>query len=276
MRKEPLLILLGLFLSLNAVAQVNLMTYNIKYANENDGDNSWSKRKDFITNQLKFYEPDIFGVQEAVLGQLNHFTSQLNGYEFIGEGRDGGDEGEFSAILYKIGKFDVLISGTFWLAKDITKPSKGWDAAFPRICTYALFEEKGSGKKFWVFNTHFDHRGKKARRESAKLILNKIEQINTAGLPAILMGDLNLEPDTKPIQLISGELKDSRKIAKNVAFGSVGTFNGYKFHEPVTRRIDYIFVNDKVEVLKYGVLTDSKDQKYPSDHFPVLITAELE
>lgn len=275
MKKKILLVLLTLILSLDAMAQMEIMTYNIKYANENDGENSWSKRKDFITNQLKFYEPDIFGVQEAVLGQLTHFTSKLKVYDVIGEGRDGGDNGEFSAILYKTEKFDVLISGTFWLAKDVTTPSKGWDAAFPRICTYALFAEKASGKKFWVFNTHFDHRGKKARQESGKLILSKIEDINTAGLPVILMGDLNLEPETKTIQMISGKLRDSRKVAKDVVFGSEGTFNGYKFHEPVTRRIDYIFVNDKIEVLKYGVLTDSKDQKYPSDHFPVLIKAEL-
>ncbi|MCG9970773.1 endonuclease/exonuclease/phosphatase family protein [Christiangramia crocea] len=255
--------------------EMEVMTYNIKYANENDGENSWSKRKDFITNQLKFYEPDIFGVQEAVIGQLTHFIAELDGYEYIGTGRDGGDNGEFSALLYKTAKFDVLISGTFWLAKDITKPSRGWDAAYPRVCTYALFEDKESGEKFWVFNTHFDHRGKKARLESAKLILTKIAEINSAGLPAILMGDLNLEPDTRAIQLIADKLRDSRNVARNVSFGSEGTFNGYEFHEPVTRRIDYIFVNDKVEVLKYGVLTDSKDQKYPSDHFPVLIKAEL-
>ncbi|TBW28285.1 endonuclease/exonuclease/phosphatase family protein [Gramella sp. KN1008] len=273
--KKTTLLSFVIMLSLSTVAQVNLMTYNIKYANENDGENSWSKRKDFITSQLKFYEPDILGVQEAVLSQLDHFTSELDGYDYLGTGRDGGENGEFSAILYKTDKFEVLISGTFWLAKDVTKPSKGWDAAFPRICTYALFEDQGSGKKFWVFNTHFDHRGKKARLESAKLILTKMEEINTAGLPAILMGDLNLESNTKAIRLITDELRDSRKIAKKVAFGSEGTFNGYKFHEPVTRRIDYIFVNYKVEVLKYGVLTDSKDQKYPSDHFPVLIMAEL-
>lgn len=275
MKKESLLLLFALMFSLNGMAQLNLMTYNIKYANETDGENSWSKRKDFITNQLKFYEPDIFGVQEAVFDQLTHFTAELNGYDYIGTGRDGGENGEFSAILYKADKFKALISGTFWLAKDITIPAKGWDAAFPRVCTYALFEEKETGKQFWLFNTHFDHRGKKARLESAKLILTKIAEINTARLPVILMGDLNLDPDAGAIQLIADKLRDSRNVAKTVAFGSEGTFNGYKFHEPVTRRIDYIFVNDKVEVLKYGVLTDSKDQKYPSDHFPVLITAEL-
>lgn len=269
------LLLLFIFAGTTLYSQeMELMSYNIKYANENDGENSWSKRKDFITNQLQFYEPDIFGVQEAVLSQLTHFTSELEGYEFIGTGRDGEEKGEFSAILYKTGKFDVLESGTFWLAENTSEPNKGWDAAFPRVCTYALFQHKEGGNKFWVFNTHFDHMGEKARLESAKLILKKMKKINAKGLPAVLMGDLNLEPDTEAIKLINKQLKDSREIA-DICFGSEGTFNGYKFHEPVTRRIDYIFVNEDVEVLKYAVLTDSKDLRYPSDHFPVMVLISL-
>lgn len=273
--KKSIFVFLLLFVQIALYSQeMELMTYNIKYANENDGENSWSKRKDFITNQLKFYEPDIFGVQEAVLSQLEHFTAELSGYDFIGIGRDGGEKGEFSAILYKTGKFKVLKSHTFWLAEDTSKPNKGWDAAFPRICTYALFQHKESGKKFWVFNTHFDHMGEKARLESSKLILEKIKEINEKNLPALLMGDLNLEPDTEAVKLINKELNDSRKIAK-ICFGSEGTFNGYNFHEPVTRRIDYIFVNQKVKVKKYAVLTDSKQMRYPSDHFPVMVTISI-
>ena len=254
--------------------ELEVMSYNIKYANENDGENSWSNRKDFITNQLKFYEPDILGVQEAVLDQLKHFTGELAGYDFLGEGRDGGEAGEFSAILYKTEIFDILESDTFWLSEKPSKPGKGWDAAFPRVCTYALFQHKDSGEKFWIFNTHFDHRGEEARKKSTKLILEKIGKINNEELPVFLMGDFNLEPDTEEIKMISQELMDSRSIAK-IRFGSEGTFNGYEFHEPVKRRIDYIFVNDKVNVLKYGVLTDSKEMRYPSDHFPVLIRASL-
>ncbi len=254
--------------------ELEVMSYNIKYANENDGENSWSNRKDFITNQLKFYEPDILGVQEAVLDQLKYFTGELDSYKYIGEGRDGGEEGEFSAILYKTEKFEVLESDTFWLSEDTSSPGKGWDAAFPRVCTYALFQHKDSGEKFWIFNTHFDHRGNEARAESTKLILEKIEKINDEKLPAFLMGDFNLEPETEEIKAISEELRDSRNIAK-IRFGSEGTFNAYEFHEPVKRRIDYIFVNDKVNILKYAVLTDSKDMRYPSDHFPVLVKSSF-
>ncbi len=270
-------LMIGLLVQNNLQSQeLELMTYNIKYANENDGENSWSNRKDFITNQLKFYEPDIFGVQEALLPQMEHFISEMPAYKFVGVGREDGDEkGEYSAILYKSEKFRVLKNETFWLSETPEKVSTGWDAALPRICTYALFEDKESGKKFWFFNTHFDHIGVQARQESGKLILRKISEINTENLPVILTGDFNLEPQTEAIQSIKNKLGDSKEIAEKVSFGSEGTFNGYNFKEPVTRRIDYIFVNDKVQVLKYGVLTDSKEMRYPSDHFPVIIHASL-
>lgn len=256
--------------------EIKLMTYNVKYANENDGENSWSNRKEFITNQLKFYEPDIFGVQEAVQLQMDYFKDSLDGYDYIGVGReDGKQKGEYSGIFYKTARFKVLKSDTFWLSETPSAVSTGWDAALPRICTYGLFEDLESGKKFWYFNTHFDHIGVKARTNSAQLILKKIKKINTENLPVFLSGDFNLEPNAEGIKLIKITMGDSREIAETVSFGSNGTFNGYNFEEAVTRRIDYIFVNDKVKVIKYGVLSDSKEKRYPSDHFPVLINAEL-
>lgn len=256
--------------------ELSLMSYNIKYANENDGENSWSKRRGFITSQMKFYEPDIFGVQEAVKLQVDHFKDSLNGYVYVGAGReDGKQAGEYSAIFYKKDRFNLINSETFWLSETPSKVSTGWDAALPRVCTYALFEDLESEKKFWVFNTHFDHMGIEARKNSAQLILDKIATINTEDLPIFLSGDFNLEPDSQGIQLITKKLQDSKEVARLVSFGSEGTFNGYDFEEAPVRRIDYIFVNDKVKIEKYGVLTDSKMQHYPSDHFPVLVFAEL-
>jgi len=274
--RNLLLLLSILFCLTEANSQeLKLISYNIKYANENDGENSWSKRKDWITNQVQFYEPDILGVQEAVKSQLDHFVDNIDSYKVLGVGREGKDKGEFSAILYKSEKFEVLASDTFWLSETPSEMSKGWDADYNRICTYALFQNKETNAKFYVFNTHFDHIGDKARLESSKLIIQKIEKLNTDKLPVFLMGDFNLEPDTEGIAIILNSLNDSREEAK-FTFGPKGTFNGYKFSESVTRRIDYIFVNDEVKVKKYAVLSDSKDLKYPSDHFPVMIIAELE
>ncbi|PKD20412.1 endonuclease/exonuclease/phosphatase [Salegentibacter salinarum] len=255
--------------------EVELMSYNIKYANENDGENSWSKRKDHITKQIKFYEPGIFGVQEALVNQLKHFGSEMKNYKYVGVGRDDGKEaGEFSAIFYDSEEFEVLENDTFWLSETPNEISVGWDAAMERVCTYSKFKEKKSGKIFWVFNTHFDHVGEKARENSAKLIWEKISAVNKENLPVILMGDLNLEPDTSGIQFLMQQLNDSKAVSK-LDFGPDGTYNGYNFEEPVTRRIDYIFTSDNIEVKKYAVLSDSKDLKYPSDHLPVWVEVDF-
>ncbi|HKJ49478.1 MAG TPA: endonuclease/exonuclease/phosphatase family protein, partial [Christiangramia sp.] len=269
--KNRIIILLLLFMQINIYSQeMNIMTYNIKYANENDGDNSWSNRKDWITDQIKFYEPDILGVQEAVYSQIEHFTDNMTRYKFVGVGREGENKGEFSAIFYNTNRFDVINNNTFWLSETPAEISKGWDASYNRVCTYALFQNKETGEKFYVFNTHFDHMGDMARLNSAKLIIQKIKELNNQDLPVFLMGDFNLEPDSEGIKILSGFLEKSREKAE-ISFGPKGTFNGYNFNEPVTRRIDYIFSNDKVKVKKYAVLSDSKELRYPSDHFPVMI-----
>ena len=266
------LLLLFIFTGTTLCSQeVEVMSYNIKFANENDGENSWSNRKEHITNQIKFYEPEILGVQEALVSQLKHFESEIKNYKYVGVGRDDGKEaGEFSAIFYNAKEFEVLENNTFWLSETPAEISVGWDAAMERICTYAKFKDKASGKSFWVFNTHFDHVGEKARENSAKLIWEKISSLNKENLPVILMGDLNLEPQTSAIQFLSEKMNDSKTLAE-LDFGPEGTFNGYNFNEAVKRRIDYIFVSDNIEVKKYAVLSDSKDLKYPSDHLPVMV-----
>ena len=273
---KKILSTLTLLLCLTSMfSQVKLMTYNIKYANENDAENSWSYRKDWITSQIKFYEPDIFGVQEALQVQIDYFSEHMPNYKHIGVGRDDGmKKGEYSAIFYNSEKFKVLKNNTFWLNETPTKIKKGWDAALPRICTYGLFENKKTGEKFWYFNTHFDHVGVKARQESAKLIFEKITELNTQDYPVVLSGDFNLMPDTKSIQYLSEQMIDA-KGAADLVFGPEGTYNGFNFSEPVTRRIDYVFLSKNgFQVKKYAVLSDSKDLKYPSDHLPVMVELE--
>lgn len=274
MLKNLLLIIFccGAF-TFSAVGQVELMSYNVRYANENDGENSWSLRKDHITTQIKWYRPDIMGVQEAVYEQVEHFKNALENYVYVGVGRDDGKTGgEFSAIYFNTERFQALEQDTFWLSETPEKVSVGWDAALPRVCTYVKLKDITSGDIFWVFNTHFDHIGELARQESAKLIYAKIEELNPENLPLILMGDLNLEPEAESIRFLSEKLNDTKTVCKIVQEGPEGTFNGYKFDEPATRRIDYIFTSKhNVEVQSYAVLKDPIDGKYPSDHFPVLV-----
>lgn len=253
------------------------MTYNIRYGNAADGENHWNNRKEFLQGQMAFYKPDIIGIQEALHFQVHFIDSSFVNYNFVGVGRDDGKEkGEYSAIFYNKDKFKNLKQDTFWLSETPDKISVGWDAAMERICTYTLLEDKITKQKFWIFNTHFDHIGEQARIESAQLIYNKINAINVDNFPVILMGDFNLKPDSKPIVFLADKLNDAMKGSLEKPFGPTGTFNGFKFNEPVTDRIDYIFTSKKnMEVLQYAVLSDSKDCKYPSDHLPVFVRLAL-
>jgi endonuclease/exonuclease/phosphatase family metal-dependent hydrolase len=266
--------ILILFGSLNA-QELSVMTYNIKLDYPKEGENSWTNRKPFFINQLKFYEPGILGVQEAMPNQMKDMDSLLVNYNFVGVGRDDGkDAGEYSAIFYKKDQFEILKSSTFWLSQTPEKVSMGWDAVCNRVCTYALFQNKSTKKTFWVFNTHFDHIGIQARKHSANLIIQKIQELNTENLPVILMGDFNMEETHESIQYITKTLKDSKTVAKNT-FGPFGTFNNFEFHKPVTRRIDFIFLSDDITINKYAVLSDSVDCRYPSDHLPVYVVFGL-
>jgi len=266
------------FLSNTVLGQdYKMMTYNIRYDNPNDGENQWSKRKEFLSNQLLFHEPDILGIQEGLHHQVNYLDSILTKYSFIGIGRDDGKEkGEYSAIFYKTDKFQILKQSTFWLSKTPDTISVGWDASMERICTYGLFENIETNQSFWVFNTHFDHIGIEARLESSKLIVKKINELNSNNYQVVLMGDLNLEPESKPIQYLSQIMNDSKNSSLLEPFGPNGTFNDFQFDKPVIKRIDYIFTSkNNIAVKKYAVLSDSKKLKYSSDHLPVYVELDF-
>ena len=249
------------------------MTYNIRVDFGGDGENNWEFRRDFLAQQIQFYEPDFVGTQEGKAHQLNYIDSTLTHYKFIGISRDNSKTaGEFSAIFYNFEKFKLIKEATFWLSPTPETPSKGWDAAYERICTYGLFENIKTKQQFYVFNTHFDHIGETARIKSAELILEKITAINTAKLPFIVTGDFNCESNSKSYELLSNKMNDSKKISIEKPFGPSGTFSAFEFHKPVTILIDYIFTSKgNIKVQKYAVLSDSKDCKYPSDHLPVLV-----
>ncbi len=255
-------------------AQVlKVMTYNIRLDIASDGENDWNHRKDFFTSQIQFYEPDIFGVQEARPNQVIDMATAFSQYNHIGIGREGIGKGESSNIFYKKEKFRVKESNTFWLSETPNEISKGWDAAFNRVCTYALLKDLKTKQQFWVFNTHLDHIGEDARTKGIQLILSKIKQLNTKKYPVIFMGDFNSEPNEDRIITIKKVMDDCREVSIEKPFGPSGTFNSFKHNEPVTKLIDYIFIskNSNLKVKKYAVLSDSKDLRYPSDHLPVYV-----
>ena len=255
---------------------IRVMTYNIRLDVASDGINQWNNRRDFMAGQILFHEPGIMGIQEGLPHQVSWLDSVLSSYSYTGVGRDDGIyAGEYCAIFYRKDLFRLLSGSTFWLSETPEKPSLGWDAAIKRICTWAVLRHIESDNRILVMNTHFDHIGVNARNESAKLILQKIKELNPQNFPVIVMGDLNLEPESEAVQYISGYLNDSRRNSRLV-FGPEGTFNGFNHDRPVTRRIDYIYTDKKkIRVGKYAVLSDSDECRYPSDHLPVFVSRRL-
>jgi endonuclease/exonuclease/phosphatase family metal-dependent hydrolase len=252
---------------------LKIMTYNIRLDITSDGENDWTHRKDFFNAQIQFYAPDVFGVQEAKPNQVLDIATALPKYDYVGIGREGVGKGESSNIFYSKEKFKVIESNTFWLSETPDTISIGWDAAYNRVCTYALLKNKQSNKLIWIFNTHLDHVGEQAKTKGLELILSRIEKINNNKYPVILMGDFNSEPETERIIALKNKMNDTRTISKEKPFGLYGTFNGFKYNEATRPLIDYIFLSkgNDVTVNKYAVLSDAKDLKYPSDHFPVFI-----
>jgi len=249
-----------------------LISYNIRYDNDWDVENSWSLRKNRICQLLNNYNPSIFGIQEGLLNQVVFIDSALIKYDYVGVGRDDGKiKGEFCAIYFDTTRYKIRNNSTFWLSETPDVVSVGWDAALERICTYGLFEDKISGEEFWVFNTHFDHLGVIARKKSSAIILKKIKEINTQSLPVILMGDFNSIPDSDPIKILKNDLIDALQISLMNLEGPQGTFNGFDMMLPIDNRIDYIFTKN-VKVLSYRHIDDRlNNNRHISDHLPVMI-----
>lgn len=253
----------------------NVMTYNIRMNTPDDGVNAWPQRKNKVIGLFRFHQPDIFGIQEALNDQMTDLVSGLPDFDHVGVGRDDGKSlGEHMAVFYRKSRFEKLESGTFWLSQTPDKPGLGWDAVCNRTCTWLKLKDKMTKKTFYFFNTHLDHRGRTARIESAKLILNFMKEINKDGLPFILTGDFNSTKENEPIQIILKELTDSRAISETEPYGPEGTSGGFDV-KVMPRTIDYIFENDKIRVLRYAVLSDSFGLFYPSDHLPVFTELQI-
>jgi endonuclease/exonuclease/phosphatase family metal-dependent hydrolase len=228
-----------------------------------------------VAGVIRFHKADLVGVQEALLSQLRDLKFLLPGFSWCGVGRtDGKEAGEYSAIIYRDARFQLLETKTFWLSETPEiAGSKGWDAAYPRIVTWAKFRDRFTKKTFYHFNTHFDHRGERARTESATLILKKIEDI-AGSSPFVFTGDLNVKEDSSAYKTLKNgspklHLADTRYASANGHFGGDSTFSSFKELEP-GNTIDHIFVRDGTRVLEHGTLSDRWNGLWASDHLPVL------
>jgi endonuclease/exonuclease/phosphatase family metal-dependent hydrolase len=277
----PLGMILAFSLSVSSSGQgkkdtpFNIITYNIRMNTPDDGVNAWPLRKEKVAGLLKFHQADIFNVQEALPEQMDDLTTLFPEFDHVGVGRDDGvRQGEHMAVFYRKARFEKLTDGMFWLSETPDKPGLGWDAVCNRTVTWIKLKDKITKKTFYVFDTHFDHRGNKAREESSKLILKSIKEINKENLPLILTGDLNLVKNSVPVQLILKELPDAMDKTVTPHYGPAGTSGGFDV-KVLPRKIDYIFINNRVTVLRHGHLSDSFGLYYPSDHIPVLAEVRL-
>ncbi len=267
-------------------ASIRVMTFNIRLPNPGDGIFYWDERRPHVASMIQFHQVDLLGVQEAHRRQLDEMVADMPEYEWFGVCRTDGSthpnpDGEFSAILYRKDRFERLDGNTFWLSETPDVPgSKGWDAALPRIVTWAKFKDKQTGKIFFHFNTHFDHIGEVARLESAKLILQKIKTI-AGEMPVVLTGDFNsFETDAPYLALIDPSsayhVTDAITISKMPHHGPLATFAGnFQISGMIEHRIDYIFVRNKIDVLRHGILSDSWNGNLASDHLPVIAEIKI-
>ena len=274
--KKLLLLALIIVASFQLSAQQMLVgSYNIRYKNANDSISGevWAKRCQVICDQMNFMAPEIFGTQEVLYVQLQDMQKALDGYDYIGVGRDDGQHGgEHEAIFYKTDKLQLLDHGDFWLSETPDKPGLGWDAVCIRICTWGKFAVKAQNEQrhglfnrrkkepqqvFYFFNLHMDHVGVVARREAAKLVVAKVREI-AQGAPVFVTGDFNVDQNDEIYTIFTklGLLKDSYDAAR-IRFAENGTFNAFKTNYFTTSRIDHVFVSPNTKVEAYGVFTNS-------------------
>jgi len=270
--------------------ELRVMSFNIRYGTAGDGDNQWKNRKEMVFDVLRDHSPEIVGLQEALNFQISEICTALGKYGQVGVAReDGKVDGEFSAILYDIARFKVDESGTFWFSNTPEVPgSNHWGAACVRICTWARFIERDSGRAFYMFNLHLDHVSQPSREKSAVLLARRIKNRKHRD-PFILTGDFNAGENNPVITYLKGETEltgaDGKKSTNPVPMvdsfrvlhpdvKDVRTGHGFRGTRK-GNKIDYVFVPSSIKVLDAQILYDNIDGRYPSDHFPVNATLRM-
>lgn len=256
-----------------AVPELNVMSFNMRYDNPEDRENNWQYRRERVARVIAANDVDLFGAQELLVGQLNDLKGLLPGYAEVGVGReDGAEAGEFNPVFYRTDRFELLDWGTFWLSETPeVAGSKGWDGACERLATWTVLRDR-DGRELFFINTHLDHMGEVARREGVSLLLGRIDSLS-GGRPVVLTGDFNATPDSEVIAhvLADGRMRHTRDVA-DVREGASWSFADYgSIPEADRQLIDYVFVNDGLDVPMYRVLPDTLDGGYLSDHAPVLV-----
>lgn len=254
-----------------AQAPLKVMSFNIRYANETDGANAWSKRREVAAAMLEKAAPDLFGTQELLKEQGDFLVGRLKNYGWFGVGRRGGDDDEHMGIFYRTDRLKLIESGNFWLSDTPEVPgSITWGHPLPRMVTWGLFETRAGGRRFYAFNTHLPYRAEDegARTKGAELILKRIEAM-AGDLPVVLTGDFNTIPGSEAYRTLNTRLQDAW-VSTPKREGPAETF--HNFTGKADKRIDWIFTRG-FAAKRVRTITDHQGAVQTSDHFPVM--AEL-
>ena len=257
--------------------EYKIISYNVRFSSvpETDGANRWELRRDASIKMVAEQKPLAMGLQEACPDQIDFLDQNLTGCKHIGVGRDDGNRaGEMMAIYYDTTRLTLLNSGTFWLSDTPDKVSIGWDAACNRTCTWGHFKVNDTGFEFLYFNTHLDHVGSQARRNSIKLIVAKMAELNPNNVPVFLSGDFNSTTDDTIFEPLKASLKDAREVS--AISDKIITYNGFGTvtDNPNTRKewvIDHIFFSG-VNPMAFRVLNGNYGVPFISDHYPIAFT----
>jgi len=254
---------------------LHVMSFNIRYGTASDGENRWSARKRMLMDLLRRENADVIGLQEALAFQIDEITTALPAYAAVGVGRDdGAAHGEFSAILFRKGRFRVAEAGTFWFSDTPARPaSRSWGNRIPRICTWTRLIDR-DGRGFFVYNVHLDHESQPSRERSTQLLLERIQARSYTRDPVIVTGDFNVGEKNAALATLLGPFVDTFRVVKPDE-KVVGTFNGFKYGRVNGEKIDYVLVQPGAEVLHADILRFSRSGRYPSDHFPVVARVRL-
>lgn len=257
----------------DAQGAMKLMSFNVRYANADDGLNGWTYRRDDLYKMIQTEKPLVIGLQECQMNQRNDIVDNCKEYAAIGVGRDdGAGKGETCSILYHKASVEIVKWGSFWLSETPDVPGKkGWDANNVRVATWARIKVKENGKEFFFINTHLDHKGPQARSEGMKLVMKKFAELNTAKLPQLLTADFNTSQDDAIFTECLKTMQNARLVAPKT--DNKGTYNGWVGGK--TTSIDHLFLSG-FEILEYKTVDQAWGKTvFISDHFPVYALAKF-
>ena len=263
---------------------LTVMSFNIRYGTAKDGDNHWSARRNMLFDLLREQDADLVGLQEALDFQIEEIVAAAPAYAVVGVGRDdGAARGEYTAILFRKSRFHVAEAGTFWFSDTPAVPgSRSWGNTITRICTWARLVDR-DGRGFFVFNVHLDHQSQPSRERSTLLLRERVMARSTPE-PVVITGDFNVGEDNPALATLTqpaaaggtaaAPFVDTFRVVHPVA-EEVGTFTGFTFGRTAGDKIDYVLVEPDAEVMRAEIVRFSRNERYPSDHFPVVARVRL-